>query len=336
MNASTIVMALTEHVSEGSNYRQGQALAASWPILLSPDTELATLYNEMKRLRKGNTYSTFLYKTSDGAIMGQLMYYAELNCPEQTNAILDLESSRFVLDTAVTQVKAFDALLHTEVYPRIQERIANKVAGYKELKVLSINGTRGKDSKLGCKIFMNSNNRDYTVERFLKDLDTIPTQSWDLVVNHYSHKNMTAPTETLVLNIPVKSWQSGKVISKKLMEEIRNAQLIPDKQQSGYKPEEEPFKVVFRVRSDIKNNVLELRLTNLAVDIHMEYSGVPAGVKEKMQVEAHQEIEQHLAGSIPSVIRIKGAQYLFEDKSYHGVDYDKIEKTIQQILSQEV
>ena len=338
MNASSIVMALEEHItSEDSKYRQGQILASAWPILLSPDTELAVLYDQMKRLRTvGNEYNTFVYKTTDGGIMGQLLYYAELNCPEQTNKILDMETSRFVLDAAVIQVKAFDALLHTEVFSAIKERISGKVAGYRELKVLSINGSAGKDSKLKCRIFMNSGTATYTLDRFIRDIDVVQAETWDLVVNHYNHKSSSAlRKEYIQLTIPIKAWQSGNVISQKLLTKISNAQLTTDASNTWFKPKLEPLTLTYTVCSAVRNKRLELTLTDPQADIHVDHAGLPASVVEDdIRTRARTEILDHVAGSIPGVIKIKGANYLYEDESWHGVDYDKIEKKMQQILTE--
>ena len=336
MDASSIVMALEEHItSEGSKYREGQILASAWPILLSPDTELAVLYDQIMRLRTvSNNYNTFVYKTTDGGIMGQLLYYAELNCPEQTNKILDIETSRFVLDAAVIQVKAFDALLHTEVFSAIRERISGKVAGYKELKVLSIYGSPGKDSKLRCRIFMNSGAATYTLDRFIRDIDVVQSETWDLVVNHYNHECPPQRKEYIQLTIPVKAWKSGNVISQKLLTEISNAQLTADASKTWFKPKLEPLTLTYRVCSAVRNKRLELTLTDPQVNICVDYSGLPESVLEGLIIAAQAEIEQHVVGSIPNIIKIKGANYLYEDKSACGVDYDKIEKKMQQILTE--
>jgi hypothetical protein len=328
MNASSIIMAIEamgDAEKNRSSYKQGQIMSRMWGLFLSPDTEMDTLYGKFQQMytdfdnQDWGHRNQFLYYAKQPTVLGYLLYYSELNCPEQVQKLLDLEVSRLILDKAVTQVQAIDKMMHTDVTSKIKAAIVAKVQDYSTLKMISIGGGKTNDTKLRLSSFYMDSTA-YSFDKFIESTKTYPSIQWDVVVNHVRNG-------TTVMLIPEKLGK--KIWSAKSAENIEKLHAKLDSNYHRGKRSDRSVKVFFTDTVTVRGNNVHLDFTDFEVKIGDSYGSSD----NELSMTVGNDLEAYLqAQGFKKQVVIRGNRLIRNTAKWGGLDYTVIEKEIRQVL----
>jgi len=123
MNISTILLGL-DRFEEFATVKSVTALKNIVPYLfatLSPDTDLKLLYEAIEDKKKEDSVIPYFLPYIDFYTL--LLYWGEINAPQQVDDLLKLEKSPAVLDTVRSKLKVIDVMFKTSLSQKLKERI---------------------------------------------------------------------------------------------------------------------------------------------------------------------------------------------------------------------
>jgi hypothetical protein len=317
MNASSILMAVE---SLRGGYKVGETCGQMWPLFLSPDTELDVLYGGLVQQYKAvehlewnerDNVTPFFYGARPDEMLGFLLYYAETNSPTYTQKLLDLETSRMLLDKALKRVQALDKFMHTDVASKVKAKIKEIAGNYEQLNVLSIGGGRTNDSKLRlASFYMNS--VQYKLDRFVKDVKECTAKEWDMI-------------------IPFDLGRTTDIfITPTLAEKIFSSDTLKETSEHNQLQIGTSIAVRFTNNIHIKQNTVTLNLANWTAVCVGKYR-----VTVQMSAVAHKELAAWLqAQAFPSKIQLKAKRVFNLEYQWGRINYEEIEKVMRDTLAQ--